>query len=280
MFAIHYLQSIAMAIDIREKAASYYDYNPNVPNDIPFYRSKIPSPHASILELGCGTGRVLLQLAEYCAYIHGVDVSEAMLDICRRKIEEAGLSPGRASVERGDISNFDLGRKFDLIIAPFRVFQNLETDAEVDGLFSCVRKHLSPDGTCILNVFRPNRDPDVMRREWCTDGENFGWETFIGGSRITLHDRRKLMDPGKLTLYPELIYRRYEGDVLKDETVLKIVMRCWYPEQFEALILDHDFRIVNRWGGYDGEPYGDGPELVVQFEYNIPNTVRLTMTTP
>lgn len=73
------------------------------------------------------------------------------------------------------------------------------------------------------------------------------------------------MDCDRLILYPELIYRRYEEDEVKDEVALKIVMRCYYPVEFEKLIIDHGFRIVNRWGGYAGEPYGQGPELVIQF---------------
>jgi len=73
------------------------------------------------------------------------------------------------------------------------------------------------------------------------------------------------MDPDNLVLYPEVIYRRYERDVLKDEMVLRIVMRCYYPEEFKNIILDNGFRILGGWGGYDEEPYGEGPELVIQF---------------
>ena len=73
------------------------------------------------------------------------------------------------------------------------------------------------------------------------------------------------MNTDKLILYPELIYRRYEGETLRGETVLKLVMRCYYPDDLEKLVVDHGFDIVDRWGGYKGEAYGKGPELVVQF---------------
>ncbi|MAG36147.1 MAG: hypothetical protein CL878_07880 [Dehalococcoidia bacterium] len=252
-------------VDIRADAAAYYDLNPNAVDDLPFYRDRVRFPDASILELGCGTGRTLVPLAASCGYIHGLDSSAAMLAICRKKLREAGVLSSRAHVEQGDITGFDLGRTFDLIIAPFRVFQNLETDAQVDGLFRSVRKHLNPGGTCILNVFRPNRQPDALRREWCTEEETFAWERVVAGARITCHDRKPRMEPDNLVLYPELIYRRYEGDVLQDETVLQIAMRCHYPEEFEQVILDHGFTILARWGGYAGETYGEGPELVIQF---------------
>ena len=255
-----------MPIDIRTEAARYYDLSPGAPADIQFYRDKIASPQFVLLELGCGTGRVLLPLAKDCAYIHGVDVSEAMLSICREKLAKAGLPVTRARVEAGDITAIDLDRKFDLVIAPFRVFQNIETDVEVDGFFETVRKHLAPGGTCILNVFNPNRDPAGLRREWVTESEYLCWDKSVDGGRVTCHGRNVRMDPEKMILYPELIYRAYAGDDLAEEAVLRIVMRCYYAQDFEQVILSHGFDVVGRWGGYAGEQYGEGPELVIQFK--------------
>ena len=71
--------------------------------------------------------------------------------------------------------------------------------------------------------------------------------------------------------YPELVYRLYaegyaghEGVILRDEVVQPLSMRCYYPDQFLRLIESHGFRVIARWGGYNGEAYGDGPELVAQ----------------
>ena len=72
-------------------------------------------------------------------------------------------------------------------------------------------------------------------------------------------------DIDKQVVYPELIYRVYTGSMLEKETILKIVMRFYYPQQFEKLIVDHGFKIRNHWGGYAGEPYGGGSELVIEF---------------
>ncbi|MFN8385893.1 MAG: class I SAM-dependent methyltransferase, partial [Anaerolineales bacterium] len=71
-----------MKIDIRTEAAKYYDSNPDFLNDTPFYQKLIPSPNSSVLELGCGTGRVTLALVTYCQYIQGIDISPAMISIC------------------------------------------------------------------------------------------------------------------------------------------------------------------------------------------------------
>jgi len=72
-------------MDARNRAAEYYDANPVFPNDVPFYLARIPSPRARILELGCGTGRVLDSLVGACGYIHGIDHSEEMLARCLAK---------------------------------------------------------------------------------------------------------------------------------------------------------------------------------------------------
>ncbi len=254
-----------MKVDIRAEAARHYDSNPDFPNDVPFYRSLIASPDFSILELGCGTGRVTLPLVPYCKYIQGIDISPAMISICRGKLLRADIPPGRARVEEGDITDFDLGRTFDLVIAPFRVLQNLETDLEIDSLFGCICKHLAPNGTCVLNVFRPYLEPEALRRQWCTPDERESWQVPLDGGRLVCYDRRTHMDAERLVLYPELIYRRYEGEILAEESILKIVMRCYYPDTFEKLVVDHGFSVLKRWGGYEGQAYGQGPELVIQF---------------
>jgi SAM-dependent methyltransferase len=254
-----------MSTDTRAQAAQYYDLNPDIPADVSFYQERIPSHEARVLELGCGTGRVLVPLAARCGYIHGLDLSEAMVAVCRRKLQAAGVMPTKAQVEVQDITNFALHQRFDLIIAPYRVLQNLETDAAVTGLFRGIRQHLTPGGSCILNVFRPHSDPETLRRDWCTEQETLEWEVAIEGGRVTCHDRRPRMDPEKLILYPELIYRRYHGEAMVDEAVLKIAMRCYYSEEFVQLIINQGFRVLQQWGGYKGESYGQGSELVVQF---------------
>lgn len=98
-----------MKIDTRIKAAKYYDNNPNTPNDIPFYQERVPSLSASILELGCGTGRITLPLIPYCSYIHGIDISKAMISICHEKLTKANIPPTKVQVDEGDITNFALG---------------------------------------------------------------------------------------------------------------------------------------------------------------------------
>ncbi|MEI6518887.1 MAG: class I SAM-dependent methyltransferase [bacterium] len=253
-----------MPIDIRMEVAKYYDASRVPFDDISFYIQQMPKPQARVLELGCGTGRVLLPLVEHCANIHGLDYSEAMLNICQEKLQQSAISPERARIDVADITIFDIGQQFDFIIAPFRVMQNLATDTEVNGLFRCIQRHLAPGGTAILNVFRPYWDQEQMLKEWCRP-EKFNYETPVDGGHLRRYDRLAHITANPLVCYPELIYRLYQDDQLVDEAILPIAMRCYYPDEFLALIEGHGFQVTGAWGGYAGEPYGEGGELVVAF---------------
>ncbi len=252
-------------MDARQRAAQYYDANPVFPKDIPFYRARILSPHARVLELGCGTGRVLLSLLEHCSYLHGVDCSEAMLALCRRKLKERAVPAGKVCVDLGDITNLSLPMQFDLVIAPFRVLQLLVSDDEVEGLFRTVRRHLAPGGTCILTAFNPKFDPQGLLENWVSPEEILIYDVPYRGGRLTCHKRRLAGRPEKQIFCSEVIYRWFEGEVLKDQVIEPLAVRCYDPDQFLRLIEDHGFRVIGRWGGYAGEPYGEGKELVVQF---------------
>jgi SAM-dependent methyltransferase len=251
--------------DTRAGAARYYDLNPRVPADIPFYLDRLPQGARTVLELGCGTGRVSIPLAQRAVFLHGVDRSPAMIEIGRRKLPASGLPPERAVLSVGDITRLRLGSRFDFIIAPFRVLQNLATDTEVSGLFETVREHLAIDGRCVLNAFRPKGDRESMIVEWSSGVESLDWEVPFEDGRVTESSRRTRVEAEPLVLYPDLIFREYAGEVLRNETVLPIAMRCWYPDELLSRIRSEGFDVKGSWGGYAGERYGEGPELVVEF---------------
>ena len=73
-------------MDLRTDTASFYDLFNTQTDDVDFYRDRLPGPDARVLELGCGTGRVLVPLARCCGYLRGVEQSAAMLARCRDRL--------------------------------------------------------------------------------------------------------------------------------------------------------------------------------------------------
>ncbi len=191
----------------------------------------------------------------------GVDISASMLERAR---EKAGVDAHCFIC--GDITKIRLDQHFDLIIAPFRVLQALEHDEQVKGLFGVIRAHLAPGGLAILNVFHPNLERNEMADGWPKQDETpCGNLILAGGEALVISDERRRLDSARQVLYPTLIYRRYRAGALVDEHRNPICMRYYYPQQFIELIEAHGFSVIDRWGGYRDEPYGQGGELVVAF---------------
>ena len=219
----------------------------------------------NVLELGCGTGRVLVPLAKSCENIVGIDYSQEMLETCKEKITNAGLTNAR--VFQGDITNLNIGETFDLVIAPYRVLQALESDKEVRDFFETIAKHLNTNGKGIVNVFKPKMSAEEMKTYWRQPDEIINQEIDLAdGSHLVYAFRQHRMGKEKLVIYPDMVYRRYVNKVLVEEIIHPIKMRCYYPDEFKHLITDTGFTITELWGGYNNEVYNVGPELVIEFE--------------
>jgi SAM-dependent methyltransferase len=125
--------------------------------DVQFYIDEARDAGGSVLEIGCGTGRVLLPIARSGHTITGVDASPQMLERCRSKLRaEPGPVQSRVALYEGDARAFDLGRQFDLVIAPFRVMQHMTTIEDQVGFLSSAARHLAPGGRLAFDVFNPN----------------------------------------------------------------------------------------------------------------------------
>ncbi|HLT23804.1 MAG TPA: methyltransferase domain-containing protein [Ignavibacteria bacterium] len=122
------------------------------PVDREFYLAEIANAQGSVLEIGVGTGRIFVEALNRGADIYGIDLSENMLEVLREKIP----SSEDYRVSQADMTDFDLGRKFKLIIVPFRIFQHLLTIEEQLHALSCIKNHLDDDGRLIFDVFVPN----------------------------------------------------------------------------------------------------------------------------
>ena len=123
--------------------AEYYDYDiASAPfADIPFYLHYAHRCGSPILELACGTGRVLIPLAKAGFEMYGVDFSENMLAVCHRKVMENGLTD-RVHLSRADMASFDLPRKdFAFVYIPVRSFMHLFTFA---NQISCLQQVVVP----------------------------------------------------------------------------------------------------------------------------------------
>ncbi len=111
--------------------------------DLPLWRSLAEHAGGPVLDLGCGTGRVALDLAARGHEVTGLDSEPAFLDALGARARERGL---RVRTEVADARSFALGRSFALAIAPMQVVQLLGGSSGWLRMLGCLREHLRPGG--------------------------------------------------------------------------------------------------------------------------------------
>jgi ubiquinone/menaquinone biosynthesis C-methylase UbiE len=141
--------------------AQFYDRIYSVMNfdDQDFYLELAAKTGGPVLELGAGTGRISIPLARAGYEVTALDLNQIMLDEMRAKLsaEDAAVS-ARIETQLGDMSSFELGREYKLIIMPFRGFQHLLSPAEQRSCLERVARHLAPGGRFVFDAFCPNFD--------------------------------------------------------------------------------------------------------------------------
>ena len=224
--------------------------------DVAFYVDAACESRGPVLELGCGTGRVLVPTARAGIEIMGLDASEGMLDACRRRLR--GEPPDvqrRAGLQRGDMRDFELGRMFRLVTIPFRPFQHLVTVQEQLACLAAVRRHLEPDGRLIFDVFNPSIHRLAKPAD---DAETDEEPPFtLPDGRVVIRRHRFLeRDLIKQINTSELVYHVTHRDGHRERLVHRLQMRCIFRFEGEHLLARAGFTLDHVYADFDRSPYG------------------------
>ncbi len=229
-----------------------------VGHDLAFWRACAAEYGGPILELGSGTGRVSWALADAGFEVVGLDRSEPMLRRAEAKVTD---HPGaRATFHLGDMSDFDLARRFGLVVVPFRAFQALLTVAAQESALACIRRHLVPGGHLVLDLFDP-------RLEFLVPGGR-------PHSVVTLphpeHDTTVRIETADRTLDPvaqvftetwRLTELDASGASLRQEHE-RLELRWLYRYETRHLLRLAGFEIVAEYSDFDRSPPAYGLEQI------------------
>lgn len=244
--------------DDYRSSAEFYDYIPVYEgrDDIDYYVDLAEKIGGPVLELGCGTGRVLVPVAQTGCEITGLDPSSAMLDICRKRLKEEDKDlRKRVTLIDGDMRKFNLGQKFSLITTPFRSFQHLETVKDQLKTLENIHHHLKDNGVFVLDLFNPSMKYilDESRREEFGDELQFD---LPDGRKVTRKFRNPSVDLVRQLINCEMIYLAEYPDGRTERTVHSFKMRYLFRYEAEHLLEMSGFRIMEVLGSFDGSPFG------------------------
>ena len=115
--------------------------------DGPFYRRLIRRFGEPVLDVGCGTGRLLLPWLADGVDCDGVDISPDMLRECRKRARSLGLKP---RLRRQAMEELHMGRRYRTIVVPSSSFQLLTSEASARLAMAAFRRHLEPGGALVM----------------------------------------------------------------------------------------------------------------------------------
>jgi SAM-dependent methyltransferase len=231
----------------------------NLQHDVPFYLRQAEQAGGPVVELACGTGRVLLPIARAGFEITGIDLSQAMLDKLQAKLDkEPREVQSRVALKCADMRDYRFTRKFRLVFCTGNSFLHLMTTDDQLACLAGVRDYLADNGRLVISVFAPS-----YRRLAATDETNTS----------LYRDPESGLD---MTL-TEISHRRFNDQAIdssafadrtgQDGTVRRYsakVTLCWIHHREMLLLLRcAGFDIVDVYGGWDRRPFDHNSQVQI-----------------
>lgn len=218
---------------------------PNWSNpDISFLNNMADQYGNPILELCCGTGRIAVPLAEKGWQITGIDSSESMLEVAKRKSSKVNWL-------KADVRNFEIEDKFSLIIFPLNSICHLLTIEDLELCFQCVKKHLKPEGRFIVDIFNFYTKASL---EDLWDDAPYLYSVYQDpdGKGTVVVTAAAKFDSTEQICYEKMFFKLIEH---QQEFVEEVTYRIYHPNELEALLKYNGFAIETKLGNYDKEPF-------------------------
>jgi SAM-dependent methyltransferase len=218
--------------------------------DLDFYVALAGRAGWPILEIGCGTGRVLVPLAKAGFEVTGVDVDPGMLERAQERVERAGLG-GKIRLVEEDARRLDLYQHFALGIVALNSFLHFTSDDDQVDVLRSAWRHLQPDGLLVLDL--PNPEPALLGEaggqvvlEWVRQDPETGAEV----SKL----RSQRVDTARQLVELTLLFDEAEGGTLSRHTRV-FFLRYVYRRELELLLEKCGFTLEAVYGGYDLSEY-------------------------
>jgi|SRR4029077_7322669 SAM-dependent methyltransferase len=253
-------------VDTYHVIAKYYDGAYAAKQDLvdlPFYLDLATQSRGPVLEIACGTGRVLLPIARKGIEICGVDNSLSMLEVLKENLaREPDEVRQRITVQEGDMRTFRLNRTFPLVMIPFRPMQHMFTVEDQVAALRTAAAHLTDQGTLAFDVFYPK-----FEMIWTKIGEEvpeMGWNLSSDPTKIVRRFFRKdSIDKINQIFSFTFIFRTYvSGKLIQEETEPFRLCYYTYPH-LRALFLLAGLEPIAEYGSFAKTPLDNTAEQMI-----------------
>ncbi len=231
--------------------------------DLPFYLDLAKKSGGPVLELACGTGRVLRSIAREGIAIDGVDNSSPMLHVLQSHLQsEPQHVREKVTLHEGDMRRFRANRKYPLVIMPFRPLQHMYTVEDQVSALSTAAFHLQENGIFAFDVFFPKFEvipagigQEILELEWSDDSEP--------PKTVRRYFRKESYDKIHQTFSATFVFRTIQGDKLLSEETEPLKMSYYTYPHLQALFLLAGLEPIEEYGSFAKEPLDNASEQMI-----------------
>ncbi len=191
---------------------------------IDVFEKYVPFPVKRVLELGCGSGRLICDMAGRGFSMTGVDLNPMSLDYCKKKLKK---ERNKAELVVGDMTNFKFDEPFDAAVNAINTFRHLETEEAALAHLNCVAEHLKPGGVFVLSLHLLPKGGDL----WGTERWGAKTEDMSVYYALTVVETSMKTRLEKLRI-SMLVKKKDESFRLSDH----ITLRIYTVEQLKSLL--------------------------------------------
>ncbi|MCB9635251.1 MAG: class I SAM-dependent methyltransferase [Sandaracinus sp.] len=217
--------------------------------DVAYYR-RATSGAKSVLELGCGYGRVLEGLTrEKSLEVFGLDVDGGLLEMAKDRAP-------RATVVSGDMRDFDLGRRFDRVFVPYNGAYCLLDEESLLSMLRCARTHLTEGGLLVLDAYAADafhHDAEDEEDSGAWDAPGFVKSVEALGTTWDVHEQSR-WDRGAQRI--DAVYTHVPADGGRS-VVAAIPQRYLLTSELPELFAKAGLALVALQGGFDQSAFDE-----------------------
>jgi SAM-dependent methyltransferase len=242
--------------------AEIYDFSYNdFLDDVDFYDNLARAIEGPILELGVGSGRVAIPLAQAGYDVVGIDNSPAMLAQAKLRLEAEGAGEGSLELVQGEMTAFGFERQFGMVFCAANTFQHMLTTKDQADCLRCAAKNLAPRGIFAMSIRSPVTvdwdevdAPAPLLLDWTRTDPATG--------ELVMKMVAAEADPARMVRKLTYIYDRMGSDGRLRRNVFVTELRYSTQAEITLLLQQCGLRVTHVYGDYDLTPVGIGDNLV------------------